>query len=114
MRLPTACEAEVWQERTALPSICTVQAPHRPEPQPYLVPVSLTCSRMTQSSGVWGSASALAGLPLIVKAIVISFSSKVFPGCGVWPDCFFGTADPKVRRAERLNGDAEEFSDAEF
>ena len=32
----------VWQARTALPSRCTVQAPHRPAPQPYLVPVNPT------------------------------------------------------------------------
>ena len=37
--LPTASFAEVWQERTATPSRCTVQAPHRPAPQPNLVPV---------------------------------------------------------------------------
>ena len=37
-----------------MPSICTVQAPHRPAPQPNFVPVSLRCSRTTQSSGVFG------------------------------------------------------------
>src|ERR1700677_166012 len=49
----------------------TVQAPHSPAPQPNLVPVSLICSRMIQSSGVSASASTLAGLPLIVKATVV-------------------------------------------
>jgi hypothetical protein len=35
----------IEQERTACPSMCTVQLPHRPIPQPYLVPVSLRSSR---------------------------------------------------------------------
>ena len=35
--LPTA-ETGVRQERTGLPFRCTVQAPHWPMPQPYLVP----------------------------------------------------------------------------
>ena len=58
----------IWQERTALPSIWTVQAPHRPEPQPNLVPVSFRCSRTTHSSGVSGSASTVTALLLIVNA----------------------------------------------
>ena len=45
------------QERTATPSMCTVQAPHCAMPQPYLVPVRPTCSRITHSSGVLGSTS---------------------------------------------------------
>src|SRR5262249_1802262 len=55
--LPATEPMSVWQERSATPSICTVQAPHRPAPQPYLVPVRPTWSRMAQSSGVLGSAS---------------------------------------------------------
>ena len=43
-------------ERTGSPSMCTVQAPHCAMPQPYLVPVSASCSRNTHSSGVSGSA----------------------------------------------------------
>src|SRR5215475_4248757 len=35
--LPPTVDIWVWQDLTALPSIWTVQAPHRPEPQPYLV-----------------------------------------------------------------------------
>src|SRR5262245_43594524 len=55
--LPATAEICVMQERSALPLMCTVQAPHRPAPQPYLVPVSPTWSRIAQSSGVFGSAS---------------------------------------------------------
>src|SRR5437762_1127222 len=43
--VPTA----VTQERVALPSIKTVHAPHRPSPQPYLLPVRSRSSRRTLS-----------------------------------------------------------------
>jgi hypothetical protein len=36
--LPAVAVAGVRQERTGLPSSRTVQAPHWPSPQPYLVP----------------------------------------------------------------------------
>src|SRR5438128_9049990 len=55
--LPTASLTEVWQDRTASPLTWTVQAPHRPAPQPNFVPVICNCSRMTQSSGVSLAAS---------------------------------------------------------
>jgi len=45
------------QLRVATPSMCTVHAPHCATPQPYLVPVSPSCSRITHRSGVSGSAS---------------------------------------------------------
>jgi hypothetical protein len=67
--LPTTFETAIWHERIALPSIWTVQTPHRPEPQPNFVPVSFMCSRTTQSSGVSGSTSTVAALPFIVSAI---------------------------------------------
>src|SRR5262245_34806253 len=54
-----------------------MQAPHRPVPQPNLVPVSFRPSRTTQSSGVSGGASTDTGLPLTVKFIAIAFP----PGC---------------------------------
>ena len=37
---PSRLDTEVIQARLALPSTCTVQEPHLPMPQPYLVPVS--------------------------------------------------------------------------
>src|SRR5664279_3109330 len=67
--LPATCETAVWQERVALPSTWTVQAPHRPAPQPNLVPVSFMCSRTTQSNGVSGSTSTFAALPFTVSEI---------------------------------------------
>ena len=55
-------------ERTARPSMWTVQAPHCPMPQLNLVPVSPTWSRMTHSSGVCGSASTRCTFPLTVRS----------------------------------------------
>ena len=57
--LPTAALTGNEQERVATPSTCTVQAPHCAMPQPYLVPVRPTFSRIAQSSGVFGSTSTL-------------------------------------------------------
>src|SRR5579863_6559695 len=54
---PAARDTGVLQERTGLPSRCTVQAPHCATPQPYFVPVKPRCSRSTQSKGVEGSTS---------------------------------------------------------
>ena len=54
---PTAALTGITHERTAAPSTCTVHAPHCAMPQPYLVPVRPTCSRITHSSGVLGSTS---------------------------------------------------------
>src|SRR5215475_380272 len=55
--LPATDPTSVWHERCAVPSMCTVQAPHSPAPQPYLVPVNPTWSRIAHSNGVRGSAS---------------------------------------------------------
>ena len=56
-RLPTTSDTGVMQERTAVPSTRTVQAPHRPMPQPNLVPVRPSTSRTSQSTGVSSSMS---------------------------------------------------------
>src|SRR5579871_6259973 len=54
--LPETKETGMAQERTASPSICTVQAPQAAMPQPNLVPVIFRCSRSTHKSGVLASA----------------------------------------------------------
>src|SRR5262249_36218305 len=64
---PSTVDTAVWQERCARPLTCTVQAPQRPAPQPYLVPVNPTWSRMIQRSGVLGSASTETCLSLSVN-----------------------------------------------
>src|SRR6476646_4580740 len=55
------------QERTGLPSTCTVHAPHCAMPQPNFVPVMPRTSRSTQSSGISGGASNDFCSPLIVN-----------------------------------------------
>src|SRR5436305_7621583 len=65
--LPAASLSEVWQDRTASPFRCTVQAPHRPAPQPNFVPVICNCSRMAHSSGVSGAASTDIFRPLTLR-----------------------------------------------
>src|SRR3546814_10276689 len=55
--LPATSPTAVTQERVATPSTCTVQAPHIAMPQPNLVPVSPSSSRMTQSRGVSSATS---------------------------------------------------------
>src|SRR3954463_11911960 len=64
--LPTAIE----QERCTSPLICTEQAPHWATPQPYLVPVKPTCSRMTHKSGVSSSTFTSRTLPLIFSLAI--------------------------------------------
>src|SRR3954462_9336579 len=59
--LPTGIE----HERITSPLMCTEQAPHCATPQPYLVPVRPTCSRMTHKSGVSASACTSRTLPLM-------------------------------------------------
>src|SRR5947208_16534423 len=60
----------VTQERRGWPFRCTVQAPHCATPQPYLVPVSFSSSRSTQSNGVSGSMSTLTFLPFTEKFVM--------------------------------------------
>src|SRR5262245_5107759 len=71
--LPAISDIWVWHENARLPSICTMQAPHRPVPQPNLVPVSLRSSRITHNNGVVGGASVDAALPFTVKLMAMVF-----------------------------------------
>src|SRR5262249_24413194 len=79
MDLPPISETCVWQAYARLPSICTMQAPHRPVPQPNLVPVSLRPSRITRNNGVAGGASVDAALPFTVKLVDMVSSLDVMP-----------------------------------
>jgi hypothetical protein len=63
-------EIGVMHDRVGVPSICTVQAPHSPAPQPNFVPVICITSRSAQSNGMSGSASTERTLPLTVKVII--------------------------------------------
>src|SRR4030081_3241609 len=62
----------IEHDRRTSPLICTEHAPHCATPQPYLVPVRPTCSRMTHSRGV--SASACTSN---VFALTLSFAMSV-------------------------------------
>jgi hypothetical protein len=86
----------VMQDRVAIPSICTVQAPQRATPQPNFVPVRPRTSRSTQSSGMSPSTSTLCVVPLtlMAKAMASSpFPSLVIDGaircrtCAVFKVC---------------------------
>src|SRR5690606_9100472 len=70
MLLPTAALTGSTHDRVGAPSRCTVHAPHNAIPQPYLVPVSPSVSRRTQSRGVSSATSTLSLLPLIVRLII--------------------------------------------
>src|SRR5207237_7088075 len=67
LSLALTAESGTEQERITSPLMCTEQAPHCATPQPYLVPVRPTCSRMTQSSGVSGSACTSRVFPLMLS-----------------------------------------------
>ena len=68
MSVPSTALTGVTHERAALPSMCTVQAPHMPMPHPNFVPVRPASSRITQSSGVSASASTVTWLSIELEA----------------------------------------------
>jgi hypothetical protein len=74
-----AADTGIEQERTGVPSRCTVQAPHWAIPHPYFVPVSPTTSRIAQSNGILGSTSTVCSLLLIfnfIEAMIVEFVAK--------------------------------------
>src|SRR5205807_446801 len=78
---------EVWQDRTASPLMCTVQAPHRPAPHPNFVPVICNCSRMTHRSGVSPAASTDIFRPLMLRlgiAFPLPMYGAAYGGTHFW------------------------------
>ena len=69
--LPATEPTGVWQARIASPSIRTVQAPHRPAPQPNFVPTRPSSSRSAHRSGI----------SIDVDCDIASVDDK----CGHWP-----------------------------
>src|SRR5256714_921944 len=63
---PSACQAKMVQDFTALPSTWTTQAPHCEVSQPTCVPVRRSPSRRYWTSKVRASASAVTALPFTV------------------------------------------------
>src|SRR3954464_11169757 len=74
LSLAFTAESGTEQERCTSPLMCTEQAPHCATPQPYLVPVRPTISRITQSSGVSGSAWTSRTLPLMLSFAISSLA----------------------------------------
>ena len=66
MSAPSACIATMLQDLTALPFMCTVQAPHWAVSQPTWVPVRRRFSRIRSTRSVRGSTEAVTGLPFTV------------------------------------------------
>src|SRR3569832_2227841 len=64
------------QDRTGLPTIWTVQAPHCAMQQPNFVPVMPIMSRNTHSSGISGGAMTDTCSPLIVSVVAMSIPSN--------------------------------------
>src|SRR5437867_10166547 len=80
--LPCTAASRVRHERTGRPSTSTVQAPHWPSPQPYLVPVRSSSSRRTARRVVSGSTSTSLGWPLTIKARRAIRRTKLRRGAG--------------------------------
>src|ERR1700733_4407056 len=68
--LPSTRETGATQDRIALPSRCTVQAPQSAIPHPNFVPVIPSESRNTQSNGVDGSTSTSTRFPFTKKLVI--------------------------------------------
>src|SRR5215510_12951428 len=71
-----ASDTGVVHDRIALPSRCTVQAPHCERPQPNFVPVRPIVSRMTHSRGMSAATSTLYCLPFTVREIMAVSSER--------------------------------------
>src|SRR5688500_2401936 len=73
--LPTA-DIGVEHDRTALPRMCTVHAPHWPMPQPNLVPFRLRTSLNTHSRGMSPGTSTVVAFPFTVKVNGIALTLR--------------------------------------
>ena len=87
-------DTAVEQARMGRPSMCTVQAPHSPIPHEYFVPVSLSVSRRTHRSGVWGSPSNVRASPLT--------ENRTEPAGVV--DCGMAQCSSTIRARDRVPG----------
>src|ERR1700686_160133 len=84
----------IEHERITSPLMCTEQAPHWAMPQPYLVPVRPTCSRITHKSGVSGSTSTSCTRPLILS-LAMSVLSRLEFECDCW-NSGYGSGDGRM------------------
>src|ERR1700720_4758433 len=72
MLAPATAPTLVMQDRVARPATWIVQAPHKPIPQPNLVPLRPTSSRMAQSNGASSGVRTETARPLISKLVMIA------------------------------------------
>ena len=96
---PATDSAGVRQERVALPRTKTVQAPHWPSPQPYLVPVRPSRLRRTESKGSSDAHSVLCSAPFTIRVMdgMLDAVNSNFPpdysNSGALPGTSKGTFD---------------------
>src|ERR1700730_14306234 len=69
--LPCAMTARVKQDKTRLPSRCTVQAPHAPRSHPFFVPVSSNRPLNVSTSVTRGSTTSRSLFPFTFKLISV-------------------------------------------
>src|SRR5450759_1451273 len=79
---PSACTANMRQERTASPFMMTVHAPQTPCSHPRWVPVSTQSSRRKSASVLRVSTVAWCAVPLTVNEIVRSGMVGLVEGSG--------------------------------
>src|ERR1043165_7752394 len=94
---PSMSPTWIWQERTAVPSTCTVQAPHSARPPPNLVPVLPTMSRRYQSRGVSGSPFDFFASLLYVDLLMAGLQG-VTANAEVRPRCLLERPDRSVSK----------------
>src|SRR5690606_9551116 len=96
------------QARAGAPSTCTVQAPHWPAPQPYLVPTRSRLSRSTHNKGVSLATSTVRSWPLMWRVYwligdrpSVSKTRQRDIEPSIWRDFLLADADPARLRLFR-------------
>ena len=105
-KLPSSAEIGTRQQRTALPSTWTMQAPQWPVPQPYLVPVRLEASRSAHSKGRRGVHPIVDGLAVHGKAAHARSSRRGRAAMGserIAVGIEGGVAHVELARADKFN-----------
>jgi hypothetical protein len=80
--LPATDETGVMQERTGIPSRCTVHAPQSEAPHPYFVPVRFRVSRKVHNKLASDAVSTCTDFPLSLKLVFISEVNLLNYGIG--------------------------------
>src|SRR5712692_4017941 len=74
--LPCTSEIGMTHVRVGAPSMCIVQAPQSPTPQPNLLPVRPRCSRTTHNRGTSSGPSKSADIPLTENFTMLGSLSR--------------------------------------